>query len=213
MNALASNPGEAQPPVHNGVRHAALLLHAVSDNDRSWLLAAMTPEQRGVLEALLAELSALGVSPAAGLSAGLFAAATGSAKTAGERLAQPPVPAPASWRDPALLSPARLASLLRDEPDRLVAMVLARLDAPLRRRVLRHLPGTSRRRSGERMTEAALQHPAPRLEAMLLTALLREVADRVPTPLPTVRHRAVARVSSTWRRLAPDRAAARAESH
>jgi hypothetical protein len=42
-------------------RRAALLLHTVSAADRSWLLAQLSPAERGALEPLLAELRELGI--------------------------------------------------------------------------------------------------------------------------------------------------------
>ncbi|MCH2172742.1 hypothetical protein MK489_18360 [Myxococcota bacterium] len=43
----------------NGLRRAALCLHGLADQDRSWLLDQLEPEQRTKLEPLLQELSEL----------------------------------------------------------------------------------------------------------------------------------------------------------
>lgn len=44
-----------------GVRHAALLLHAMAPVDRAWMLDALPPTEREDLQKLLAELGALGI--------------------------------------------------------------------------------------------------------------------------------------------------------
>src|SRR4051812_22825027 len=43
------------------LQRAALTLHALSERDRAWLLAALAPTQRERLAPLLAELEALGI--------------------------------------------------------------------------------------------------------------------------------------------------------
>jgi hypothetical protein len=45
----------------NAVRRVALILHALTAQDREWMLARLTPERRAALKPLLDELSELGI--------------------------------------------------------------------------------------------------------------------------------------------------------
>lgn len=50
-----------------GLRRAALALHALSVEDRKWLMQRLSPTQREALDALLVELKELGIPPDEGV--------------------------------------------------------------------------------------------------------------------------------------------------
>ena len=62
----------------NGIRHAAVAIHRLGEDDRNWLLNALSVDERGAIKPLLAELAELGfgdeamacvdLAPAAGAS-------------------------------------------------------------------------------------------------------------------------------------------------
>ena len=107
-----------------GVRQAALTLHAMPASDRSWVLAALPPQDRQQLHALLDELETLGIPADDSLVA---------------RLAQEAVPsAPVEdWlQDLDARGAAALALVLRSEPTEFASAVLTLLHEQARRQVI-----------------------------------------------------------------------------
>lgn len=86
-----------------GLRRAALSLHGLAEQDRSWVLAALRPEQRAMLQPMLAELRELGIPADAALHGTLL-------------------DGPARVLDAQDL--AALAGVLREEPPKLGAILL-----------------------------------------------------------------------------------------
>ena len=183
----------------SGVRRAAMLLHALGDGDRDWLLARLPATQAGELRGLLGELRELGL-PA---DRELIEQAVGEA---------PPAPASQSSRSAACIAAAdaaRILALLRGEPDRLVALVTSSSAWPWREPFFGQL-GPQR---AARLREMSLAMRAPvSLRAAVLDALAqrvrqaeaddpRPVAQRRPGrwSLPGLRHRLSQGVAA-WRR-------------
>ncbi|MGM9485059.1 hypothetical protein ACS5PN_27970 [Roseateles sp. NT4] len=103
----------------SGLRRAALALHALSAEDRAWLLQRLSPAQREALDALLVELKELGIPP----DQGVIRAA----------LSQPAASSVFSEEE------ARgLCLALEREPPALQSLLLASLGATERANVLTH---------------------------------------------------------------------------
>lgn len=102
-------------PAVNGLRQAALALHAMGEPDRAWVLAALTVEQRESLQALLAELRELGIPQDGALLQCLL-----------------DEPQPAATRPSVLdqANPAELEATLQHEPVRVREVLLAQGAAP-----------------------------------------------------------------------------------
>jgi hypothetical protein len=135
----------------HGVRQAALTLHAMPASDRAWLLAALSPQEREQLHALLEELQALGIPADSTLAAGL---------------AQDAVPAAreADWlQELDARGAAALASVLRGESREFGSAVLTILREPARRQVIAAL--------GSETDMAPLAEVAPALERAVRGAL------------------------------------------
>jgi hypothetical protein len=114
----------------SGAHRAALVLHALADADREWVMAALATEQRGRLELLLRELRQLGVPAEAELLDEAVAAA-GSASEGGPRDALE------ALDDEGF---AALAVLLAAEPPRLVSALVAARPPGWSARLLAKLP-------------------------------------------------------------------------
>jgi hypothetical protein len=183
MNAI---PFRASSP-----RRAALLVHAMSEGDREWVLGALPPHQRVELEILLDELRELGIPPDDALLREVFEAAV--AQTV------PATPVDRLYRLPADRVPA-LARVLQKEPPRLVATLLALRDWPWRSELLRSLPAQLAAQFG-----ASSQARAPALQEAVCDAVLRQLdsnpAARAAKPLPK------------WARLATFRFKGHANDH
>lgn len=126
------SPRDAQ--IATEVRKAALLLHALHDRDRGWLLERLPDSDRSGLRSLLAELEALGIPvdrdlldevirPARDAGSSPRAAVDGPES-------QPKAVSEDRVRDETVRSleqaaPDRLATILRDEPAGLIAVLLA----------------------------------------------------------------------------------------
>lgn len=131
-------------------RQAALTLHALPADDRTWVLAALPPAERDQLQALLEELQSLGIPADPALVAGLTQEAASSAT--------------ADWLHALdAQGSAALAGVLRDEPGGLTSAVLAILREPARAQVIAALPAAT-------STERPAQVPAA-LEQALRGAL------------------------------------------
>lgn len=115
----------------SSAHRAALTLHALSGSDREWMLQSLTPEQRGVLQPLLAELQELGIPSDAQLFEALGNAGQGAPSA-------PPEDDPLDRLDESALR--QLAPMLAQEPARLTAALLATQSPAWRERLLGALP-------------------------------------------------------------------------
>jgi hypothetical protein len=114
----------AQHAAVPGVRQAALTLHAMPAPDRSWVLAALPPQEREQLHALLEELEALGIPADDTLAASLAQEAATSVRQL-------------DWlQELDARGAAALALVLRGEPRALASAVLTILREPVRGQVI-----------------------------------------------------------------------------
>ena len=141
-------------------RRAALLVHALARPDQEWLLASLAPHHRVELEGLLEELATLGIPPDEGvLRQVLEAPPQDQSAGAIDRLER--------------LAPAQvesLAQLLREEPPRVAASLLAAHAWPWKEAVLQALPAAC----------AEVRPPAPALQQATCESVLRHLAARPP---------------------------------
>jgi hypothetical protein len=144
------------PDPRNDSRKAALLLHAMGPKDRDWLLAQLPTEQRGRLEALLAELDELGIPRDPALLREVAADASPAHAEPGE-----PLPATALGRlgiDGLIdtieqADPSALARVLEEEPLGLVACLLSIREWRWTAAFLNQLDASRRRRLEEQLAE------------------------------------------------------------
>jgi hypothetical protein len=155
---------------HGTRRLAALQVHTLSAQDRQWLLAHLSAEQRSTLAPLLLELQELEISSED--AAVLLRARTGSSAAAAQAVEITTglrgASAQAVWQ------------LLRDEPRSLVEQVLMAADWPWADDVRARL-------AASRTTEPQWFHkePAPALQAALVSALEQRVQSvAVPDESP-----------------------------
>lgn len=141
----------AQHAAIPGVRQAALTLHAMPASDRSWVLAALPPQEREQLHALLEELQALGIPADDTLVASLAREAA-------------PCVRQVDWlQELDARGAAALALVLRGEPRAFASATLAILREPARGQVIAALG------SGTDMMPLAQVPPA--LERAMRSAL------------------------------------------
>lgn len=196
--AAAASARGGQPPrpatdVASSARRAALLLHALPQPDRAWIVGQLGEQERAVVEILLRELRGLGIPADRALVDEVIApgrASSPSASPAAAHVAGSPArPDPSSDRLAALAhaDPARLAAILRDEPAGLIARLCSIREWPWRHAMLQQL-GEKRRRVAELLARAsAPQSPvlSPRvrtaasasLDERLVATLLGRLAD------------------------------------
>lgn len=179
------------------VRRAALMLHGLADVDRRWLLERLAPAQRQAVEPLLAELAGLGI-PRDGAEGGpVWPQATAAPMAVPPGVAAPspepgrspvePVadepargrPMPAADDVLVRLSVAEAGLLLADEPDGLVADVLASGAYPWQAALLEALPGRRNRIEGL-LADATRPALAAHARAEMLHALAARAARLVP---------------------------------
>ena len=116
------------PQPSAAARRAALTLHGLPPGDCEWILRALPDEHRAALQPLLQELAALGIPRDA-------QALDTLAQSAGAVSGRPP-----AGRDDGQAAAA--AALLRSEPPRLIAEVLAARNWSWREQVAAMLEGT-----------------------------------------------------------------------
>ncbi|WP_167481213.1 hypothetical protein [Acidovorax cavernicola] len=173
-------------PESGGARHAALLLHAMTPEDRAWVLRALSAAEREEMLRLLAELEALGIAR----DASLVAEATARADVGG-----PVVPS-----DEAMLMALddsgiqRAVDCLRVEPVGLVAQWLRVAPWPWRDALVRALEPVQRRRLEELLSTPPTAREAvpPAMRAALIDAVARCV--RAAPEASTPRH-------GSWKRI------------
>jgi hypothetical protein len=156
-------------------RRAALLLHTVSADDRSWLLAQLPLAERQVLESLIRELRKLGIPPAPELLAELGAAA-------------PVDPAPAAmvtaFRDGCSgaldkVDPALLARTLDGEPVGLIVRLIELGPWSWTGKMLSHLDVRQRQQVNDRLAAMPREASAVGSRSPLDVQMLQSIADRV----------------------------------
>jgi hypothetical protein len=163
-------PVPSVPVVAPSSRRAALLVHAMAERDRAWLLAQLGPQERAQLEPLLAELRTLGI-PA---DRALLEEAIAGAKPADSRepgTATADAAAPASLRR---ADPGELAAILRGEPAVLVAKLCRMAEWPWRDAVLRKL-GSAARKQVELALGDLEAPPGEAFQQHLVAALVRRL--------------------------------------
>lgn len=173
----------AAPPVEPGLppplRKAALLLHAMPEGDRAWLLAQLAEAERSALGALLDELRALGIPADRAL---LDEALRRDAVSPND-----PVHSGAQRQGSARVEALRavdvpsLAAVLEAEPPTVIARLLRISDWRWRDSLLAELPAPLRRAVRQALVEDA-GATGPLLEAHLLAAVARRLADRPAQP-------------------------------
>lgn len=172
----------AGPAAVPGARQAALTLHAMPASDRSWVLAALPPQEREQLHALLQELQALGIPADDALVAGL---------------AQDAVPTERAddWlQDLDARGAAALARVLRGESGELTSAVLTILHDPARRQLIAAL--------GNGTDAAPLAQVTPALERAVRSALepgWRAALEAASRPQPSKWKLAKARIARLGR--------------
>lgn len=189
-----------------GARHAALLLHAMAQADREWVLDALPPAQRQPLTALLAELEALGIERDPGLVAEATAHAASAATAAAQRIDDAWLETPMS--DEAMLqqlSAARveiLAKQLQSEPAGLVAALLRAATWSWHGTLLQALEPVQRRRVEAALAErAAHVTTPPALRAALIASTasrLREQTLESPHPRDIARRPSLGQSLRQW---------------
>ena len=183
-------------PESRGARHAALLLHAMSPQDRSWMLESLPAAERADLVPLLAELEALGIEIDPTLIDDATSGASAVVMPEQDFAAIPSHPP----SDEAMLRALdashvrELVACLRTEPVGLIAEWLRLADWPWREDFLSALELGQRRR-----IEASLSATAPGFETPpgLRAALITAVAARLREQQPV----AEAPTAAPWHRL------------
>lgn len=165
------------------LRHAALVLHGMSDEDRDWVLAALPAAERERLLPLLLELQEIGVTRDASV--------LGQLTVRSGRQSRKAAPGPLESLD--RQSVASLARVLNAEPPQLVACFLGLRDWPWHARLVRLLD-PSRRQPSRR------PQLAPALQEALLAAVGRKLESEraLPTNGRRVFGGAAQRLRSIW---------------
>lgn len=164
-------PVPSAPEIAASLRRAALVVHAMPERDRAWLLAQLAPQERAQLEPLLAELRSLGIPG----DRALLEEAIGVARPPGERdgdAVSPHAQALAALRK---ADPERLAAVLRGEPALLVAKLLRIADWPWRGAVLQRL-GSAARKQVELTLRDVEAAPGAAFQQHVVAALVRRLA-------------------------------------
>ncbi|PCE23731.1 hypothetical protein BWP39_29060 [Paraburkholderia acidicola] len=209
-----------------GLRKAALLLHAVSQADRQWLLGRVDDARREQLSSLIDEIETLGI-PAdymlvrdvvelprsLALAFGADSPAAHGSDEAFDAIEH-------LFRVVDAAAPARLAQILRDEPAGLIASLLDMYPWSWRHAVLSQL-GVVRRRQIEELSmlprASADAAPAPALRVFLLSAIERKLEAlplAQPVAGPTEVRQSAGRfeLARSWRRFIEWRRLSKARS-
>jgi hypothetical protein len=176
------------------LRRCALTLHAITAQDRAWVLQRLTGPRRSELERLLGELDTLGIAP----DPRLARAALGNGAAA--RVAVPVVAAPL----PLPAQAALMAQAMAGEPPRLVAHVLLSRDAALCQAVLALMDAPRRRAVQEQVDSLQSTNTDFKPPRKLSEALALEVERKI-APLREAQQVSAVPAQggwrSSWRRL------------
>ncbi|MBC7604502.1 MAG: hypothetical protein H7255_17805 [Ramlibacter sp.] len=172
------------PNAEHGLRQCALTLHAMSLQDREWMLSQLAPERRIELQRLVTELEALGIAPDPQL--------VRQTMHARQTRAHGPARCPHTAQ--------QLASVLSAEPPSLIAHVLRGHDNAFITAFLACLAPTLRDDVAKHLNSTRSRAPAP---AKLAKALREAIDARLPAqpPVPTRRRPLAQRWHSGWRRV------------
>ena len=177
-------------------RHAAVLLHAMSMNDREWIMGRLSEDHRAQLTPMLAELSDLGIPRQQELLLQLQAraAATPHAAAAPEESA-PALPTTPTARLASANETQLKASLLQ-EPPVFIAAVLSGLPAHRRSELMAALAPAKAERVEARLARAT----APALAEAALDLLSDKLQESAPAPssLPDKRKPALSGWAGGW---------------
>lgn len=163
---------------------SALLLHAMADSDRHWLLQRLDQTERQRLQTLLDELTALGIpSDEKILKQSLDCAGGGNSDAARHDTA---------LRRLLLAAPESLAMLLKAEPDGLIARLLPVHDWPWRDELLARLGSVRAQGIREQMERSLRQNNSDgmplantALGHMLVASLLARLEPHAAVPQVT----------------------------
>jgi hypothetical protein len=159
-------------------RHAAVLLHAMSTDDREWIMGQLSESHRAQLKPMLAELSDLGIPRQQDLLQQLHDRAMATVDTA-EALNEAPAEAPSSANGRvSRASIPQLKAVFLHESPAFIAAALYGLPADRRSAVMAVLaPGKAER------VEARLARPvAPALAEAALALVADALKDSAPEP-------------------------------
>jgi hypothetical protein len=182
MNARTAFALDVAP---NPLRECALVLHSMEQEDRKWLLAHLNGGLVSELERLVCELQALGI------PADPAAAQNALERRRSVRMSAQPVlptqPPSTGAVEPERARARELAGLLRDQPDGLVARVLAEREPLERKTVLNLLHAVQRRRVAEWTSLAQASgwsvRLAPRSAQAVEEHVSRRLAARISGPV------------------------------
>lgn len=186
MSALNLSSGpqlEAGVSEPRGVRHAALLLHAMSPADRDWMLGELPSSERTNLLPLLAELEALGIESDPSLIDDAISSATPADSStatsfAAERRAGP-ISDEAALHALDAQQVRALVECLRLEPLRLVGELLRLADWPWREDLLAALEPAQRRKIEAGLSETPLGYQVPPgMRSMLISGVSARLHER-----------------------------------
>lgn len=173
----ASARGTPLADVGNARRRAALLLHAMTSDDRTWVLKSLPDAARQTLIPLLRELEALGLE----CDAGFFSMVEGSTQTASAEGSTVPT---GDIDDESYLlaldeaGVLRLASLLRPEPASVVTRLLGIRAWPWQPKLLQALDEPTRRQVSEvRTMESSAIGCPPALRMAIMRTLRSRLQD------------------------------------
>lgn len=177
------NASTGAPPESRGARHAALLLHAMSPEDRSWMLEALPASERAGLVPLLAELEALGIERDPALiddaTADAPSAAMPEQDFAAMALQRLPVSEEAMLHALDSGQVRELVACLRAEPVGLITEWLRLADWPWREDLLASLEPAQRRRvEGNLLTMRSGFPVPPGMRAALISAVAARLRER-----------------------------------
>ncbi|KHK58667.1 hypothetical protein PI87_02680 [Ralstonia sp. A12] len=170
-------------------RSAALLLHALSEADRHWLLQRLRPEESAMLGPMLAELRQMGIPAERSLVSSALHEVPfldGSDSRAGADTARGGMPGPLSattdadrivWLKQA--APVALAEVFRAEPPQAIAYVLLLADWPWRAQLLTRMGPSIRGRVETAITELQRDTARVRAASAFQASLLKHVCARL----------------------------------
>lgn len=154
----------------NPARRSALVLHALCENDREWILQRLPAANREMLRNLLGELAELGIPSDPSLVAPFEAVGgaangrdTGAVRSLCAKVAR--------------LEPEQLAPVLRDEPPQLIAAFVQLYAWPWRDAFIQQLGPLRRKQVLDLLAAEAIKVP-PALERPAHALLLSTIIER-----------------------------------